>query len=106
VFAPDRGHLHHRLLDLGLQHRTVVLTIYAITAINASLGVFILTAGSTRSVELVVGGLLLLFVVFACLNCKRPYGILTTLKHNWFLAREAKTELRSFETAEVKMRVI
>ena len=30
-FAPDRGHVHHRLLDVGLTHRQAVLLIYAIT---------------------------------------------------------------------------
>jgi UDP-GlcNAc:undecaprenyl-phosphate/decaprenyl-phosphate GlcNAc-1-phosphate transferase len=30
-FAPDRGHFHHRLLDVGLSHRQAVLLIYAIT---------------------------------------------------------------------------
>jgi UDP-GlcNAc:undecaprenyl-phosphate/decaprenyl-phosphate GlcNAc-1-phosphate transferase len=29
-FSPDRGHLHHRLLDVGLSHRQTVLLIYAI----------------------------------------------------------------------------
>jgi UDP-GlcNAc:undecaprenyl-phosphate GlcNAc-1-phosphate transferase len=29
-FAPDRGHLHHRLLDLGLSHRQTVLLIYGV----------------------------------------------------------------------------
>ena len=29
-FTPDRGHLHHRLLDLGLSHRQTVLLIYGI----------------------------------------------------------------------------
>jgi UDP-GlcNAc:undecaprenyl-phosphate/decaprenyl-phosphate GlcNAc-1-phosphate transferase len=29
-FSPDRGHFHHRLLDLGLSHRQAVLLIYAI----------------------------------------------------------------------------
>jgi UDP-GlcNAc:undecaprenyl-phosphate GlcNAc-1-phosphate transferase len=29
-FAADRGHLHHRLLDLGLSHRQAVLLIYGI----------------------------------------------------------------------------
>jgi UDP-GlcNAc:undecaprenyl-phosphate GlcNAc-1-phosphate transferase len=28
-FTPDRGHIHHRLLDLGLTHRGAVLLIYA-----------------------------------------------------------------------------
>lgn len=30
-FAPDRGHLHHRLIDLGLTHAQSVLLIYALT---------------------------------------------------------------------------
>ncbi len=30
-FAPDRGHFHHRLLDLGLTHPQSVLLIYAMT---------------------------------------------------------------------------
>jgi UDP-GlcNAc:undecaprenyl-phosphate GlcNAc-1-phosphate transferase len=29
-FTPDRSHIHHRLLDLGLSHRNTVLFIYAI----------------------------------------------------------------------------
>jgi UDP-GlcNAc:undecaprenyl-phosphate GlcNAc-1-phosphate transferase len=31
-FRPDRTHIHHRLLDLGLSHRDTVLVIYAICA--------------------------------------------------------------------------
>jgi len=30
-FAPDRGHFHHRLLDIGLTHAQAVLLIYAMT---------------------------------------------------------------------------
>ena len=30
-FTPDRGHFHHRLLDLGLSHKGVVVLIYAMT---------------------------------------------------------------------------
>ena len=32
-FAPDRGHFHHRLLDVGLSHAQAVFLIYAITAV-------------------------------------------------------------------------
>jgi UDP-GlcNAc:undecaprenyl-phosphate GlcNAc-1-phosphate transferase len=31
-FTPDRSHIHHRLLDLGLSHRDTVLVIYGICA--------------------------------------------------------------------------
>ena len=44
LFSPDRGHLHHRLLDMGVTHRRAVLILYGISivftaaAIGISLG--------------------------------------------------------------------
>jgi len=32
LYAPDRGHFHHRLLDVGLTHQQAVLLIYGLTA--------------------------------------------------------------------------
>jgi UDP-GlcNAc:undecaprenyl-phosphate GlcNAc-1-phosphate transferase len=31
IFSPDRGHIHHRLLDMGITHRRAVLIIYGTT---------------------------------------------------------------------------
>jgi UDP-GlcNAc:undecaprenyl-phosphate/decaprenyl-phosphate GlcNAc-1-phosphate transferase len=36
-FTPDRGHLHHRLLDVGLSHRQTVVLIYAICVVLGGL---------------------------------------------------------------------
>lgn len=33
IFSPDRGHLHHRLLDMGLTHRRAVLIIYGVSLV-------------------------------------------------------------------------
>ena len=44
-FTPDRGHIHHRLLDLGLTHRGAVLLIYAICAALAVMSI-VLAGGS------------------------------------------------------------
>ncbi len=41
IFMPDRGHLHHRLLSMGLNQRTVVLTIYLLTAVGCLFAVMI-----------------------------------------------------------------
>ncbi|MRG92603.1 glycosyltransferase family 4 protein [Polyangium spumosum] len=44
LFSPDRGHIHHRLLDMGITHRRAVLIIYGVSvlltvaAIGISLG--------------------------------------------------------------------
>ena len=32
IFQPDKNHLHHRLMSMGLSHQQTVLVIYAISA--------------------------------------------------------------------------
>jgi UDP-GlcNAc:undecaprenyl-phosphate/decaprenyl-phosphate GlcNAc-1-phosphate transferase len=54
-FTPDRGHIHHRLLDLGLTHRQTVLLIYAICG---ALGVLSLVLSVANQVYAFVGVLL------------------------------------------------
>lgn len=43
IFSPDRGHIHHRLLDLGLTHRRAVLLLYAMSLLFtlAALAIYI-----------------------------------------------------------------
>jgi UDP-GlcNAc:undecaprenyl-phosphate/decaprenyl-phosphate GlcNAc-1-phosphate transferase len=38
IFRADRGHIHHRLLDVGLNHRQVVVVLYLLAAALASAG--------------------------------------------------------------------
>ena len=52
-FTPDRQHIHHRLLDLGLSHRQTVLLIYGMCAALAVLAL-ILTGVSQLYAFLVV----------------------------------------------------
>jgi UDP-GlcNAc:undecaprenyl-phosphate GlcNAc-1-phosphate transferase len=33
LFSPDRGHIHHRLIDLGLTHRRAVLILYGVSVV-------------------------------------------------------------------------
>ncbi|MBN2593345.1 MAG: WecB/TagA/CpsF family glycosyltransferase [Sedimentisphaerales bacterium] len=104
VFAPDRSHLHHRLLDLGLRQITVVIIIYAVTAISASIGVLIITVQGGWSFVLLACGVLLMLSMFACLQCSYFRKILKALKRNRTIARKVKAERRIFETTQVKMR--
>ncbi|MFT3922634.1 MAG: MraY family glycosyltransferase [Myxococcales bacterium] len=64
IFAADRGHIHHRLLDLGLTHRRVVLLLYGGSIVLALAAVAV---AFDRSLELGVllmlgGGSLFLLV--------------------------------------------
>lgn len=38
IFRPDRKHLHHRLLEMGLSRRRVVLSIYGVTLVFLIMG--------------------------------------------------------------------
>jgi len=83
IFSADRKHLHHRLLDLGLHQRTVVITIYAVTAISASIGVFMLTVDSGWSIALLGVGLVFLLSLFACPfigACHQHHGTALTVE--------------------------
>ena len=104
IFAPDRKHLHHLLLDLGLHHRTVVIIIYAVTAISASIGVFILTLESGWSMGLLAVGLLLLLLMFACLHGQRFYEILMAIKRNLTIRHNSLKDRHTFEMAQIRMR--
>ena len=44
-FTPDRGHVHHRLMDLGLSQTKAVLVIYALTFVLAVLSFVLSGAG-------------------------------------------------------------
>ena len=66
-FTPDRGHFHHRLLDLGLSHRGAVLLIYALTIALAVISL-VLAGGSGPLYAfiaiVVASGVVLLLVTF------------------------------------------
>ena len=103
VFSADQNHLHHRLLSLGLHQRTVVIVIYAITGISASLGMLMLTSEDGWSVGLFGISLLLLLATFGCLHGGRFSEIIMTLKRNRTIAEKAKTTRQGFENAEMRM---
>jgi UDP-GlcNAc:undecaprenyl-phosphate GlcNAc-1-phosphate transferase len=62
IFAADRGHIHHRLLDRGFTPRRVVLMLYGLCGLAAA---FSLLQGVMHSFS---GSLILLFGVFVLLG--------------------------------------
>jgi len=63
-FTPDRGHIHHRLLDVGLSHRSTVLLIYVMCATLGLMSLFVpVTTSIYAFVAIVLGFGLLVFVL-------------------------------------------
>jgi len=68
-FAPDRGHFHHRLLDVGLSHAQAVLLIYALTFGFGALA--LLTSGRTQVIAF-VGAVVLFGIAVVVLAQRSP----------------------------------
>ena len=77
-FSPDRGHLHHRLIDMGLNQKQVVAILYSLCAI-LGLSAIMFTADKLWRAGLIVAiGLVLLIINFALLknpNTREKTGI-------------------------------
>ncbi len=75
LFAADRGHLHHRMLNIGHSHRLSVLILYLWAALFAFTVVMLSIVGSALAVLSVatVGGMVaLLLVSMPWLRSRRP----------------------------------
>ncbi len=50
---PDRGHLHHRLIDMGLSQKQAVAVLYSLSAVLGLCAVVLATSGALRTFLLV-----------------------------------------------------
>ncbi len=95
IFSPDRGHIHHRLLDMGITHRRAVLLLYGVSLVltTAAIGV---SLGRTWQV-----GVAILVASVVLVGLVRFLGYFEYL----LLMRKQRARLRSPET-EALRRVI
>lgn len=79
ISAPDKGHLHHRLLSLGLSHRNTVLSIYGISILFGMVAIIF-------SRTTLWGSLILLFVLMLVLEIIAELIGLVNHKYKPFLS--------------------
>ncbi len=103
IFSAERGHLHHRLLDMGLNQRAIAILIYAITAIGAGIGIFMLTSNSGWSIGLFAGGLVFLVIAYGGLGGARIHETMKAIKRNQVMSRERRVGNHHFEDAQLRM---
>ncbi|MBE7010133.1 MAG: undecaprenyl/decaprenyl-phosphate alpha-N-acetylglucosaminyl 1-phosphate transferase [Ruminococcaceae bacterium] len=63
IMAPDRGHLHHRLIDRGFSHKSTVIILYGLSAILAISAIVMLITDVSRALILIAS--IVLFGLFA-----------------------------------------
>ncbi len=104
IFSADRGHFHHRLIDLGLTQRQAVVAIYAVTAIAISLGMIMMVVGPGVGVVILACALLLLLLVFHVVGSVRPGHIVAAFARRRTIAHREQQERKSFEEADLYFR--
>ena len=73
--SPDRGHLHHRLMDMGFSQRKTVAILYTMTAALCLTAVIISIKGYLRGMYLIVAVLLIILVSLHLMReLKEPVG--------------------------------
>lgn len=99
IMSPDRGHLHHILLDMGLRHRHVVIVMYVLTVIAAGLGMFMMLTHNVGAVAIFASVLVLLVLVFRITGAVRLRDTIAGLRQKRAISRSARYEVESFEKA-------
>lgn len=89
-FHADRGHLHHRLIDMGLNQKQAVAVLYALSAILGLAAVVLNSTGLTRAILAIVA-----FAIAGCLW-------LFVFRHNNHLHHEQNVEETAEKNAEDK----
>ncbi len=104
LFAPDRGHIHHRLIDSGLGHRKAVLVMYGLSIVSGLIGLLMVVTTGLWRMGVFAGGLgLLLFAFrhFGAIQFRQAYS---DLRRNRAFAREAKQRREKFEELQLQLR--
>jgi UDP-GlcNAc:undecaprenyl-phosphate GlcNAc-1-phosphate transferase len=106
LFAPDRGHFHHRLLDLGLKQRHAVLAIYLVTLLAAGLGLFMLVSSDTDSLILFGGVSFMIVLLFRAVGAVRLRETWARLRVKSAYSRQQREEQQAFENLQLRFRQV
>jgi len=86
IFSPDKEHLHHRLLALGLTHKKTVLTIYGVSALLGTSAIVMTRVTTPQSM------LILIAVTLGVYIAAEKAGILRSIRDKEQLKGREKKE--------------
>ncbi len=96
IFAPDRGHFHHRLLLLGLGQPYAVGIIGVSTTLVTGAGLSMLFVDAPIIVAIFAGIFAVLLALFYAVGIIRWHKIVTGLKNRFHVTHEAREEICEF----------
>ena len=104
MFAPDRSHFHHKLVDLGLKQHHAVIIAYVVTFIATGLGMFMMITRNSSSIAVLLFPLLFLLLAFRLAGCVRLKDVKAGLRRKYAIIQREQEETKSFEDAQLHFR--
>lgn len=106
LFAPDRCHTHHRLMDSGWSHRGAVLILYGVSLAAGAGGLLMLVTDGLVRLAVFASGLVGLVYLFHRLGAIRFREAVESLKRNMAMSRAAGARRRKFEEMQLRLREV
>jgi UDP-GlcNAc:undecaprenyl-phosphate GlcNAc-1-phosphate transferase len=104
LFAPDRSHFHHRLLNLGMRHRDAVLAIYSATLAITGVGLLMIVYENVFSLVLFLCLLILIALLFRMAGAVRFGEVLGRLREKHAISEVQRRERVVLEHLQLKVR--
>ncbi len=102
IFAAERGHIHHRLLDRGLRHGHAVWFIYAVSIAAVIIGVVALAFEGVATLAGLAVLAPLMWGAFRFAGSVRTEEMLSALRSKRYLDRMSKQHKASFESLQLE----
>lgn len=99
IVAPDRGHIHHRLLAMGVSQPWATVLIWAVTLALTGVGLFMFIVHGMTPLLVYCGVAALLMAVFWIAGTVRLREGLTHLRRRRVINNEAKGQMRRYQQA-------
>ncbi|MEM9882172.1 MAG: glycosyltransferase, partial [Planctomycetota bacterium] len=102
IFSAERGHIHHKLLDLNLSHRQAVWVLHGFTAAAVAVGLMSLLAPPKASVAILLLVVPLLYGLFRATGSARVRAGLGAVRRTLDKDREARGYRDAFEQLQLE----
>lgn len=104
IFAAERGHIHHRLLDMGLRHPHAVLLLYGVSAVSGTAGLLLRFANFWLGVSAILITAVMVVVLFRTSGSSRARDTVLAIRRNRAISREWRRYRQAFEDAQLRFR--
>ena len=104
LFAAERGHVHHRLMDLGVKHRDAVMILYAVTLACAGVGAaaMFLSNSPVRAAILASVHPIILVAFFAIVGSLRVGDITSAFRRNRDISKLTQKYRHTFDEMQLR----